>query len=90
MGTLFIMQRGTVMPRSSFLGKVSVAVTMVAFVGNLLVFFDWFRPYSSVLTWVEIGATLVLVVSLTEKALLFGRDFKTALAFRASSVTKQD
>lgn len=76
MAILFIKRHGSVEPRTSFLGKASVAVTMVVFAANLLRLFSWFGPYGAALTVVEIVAAVILVVSLVEKMAMFADDIK--------------
>jgi len=76
MAILFILKHGSVEPRTSFLGKASVAITMVTFAANLLRLFDWFKDYNFWLSGLEIFASVVLAISLIEKLMIFRDDFR--------------
>ena len=86
MGILFVMKRGTIEPRFSFLGKASVAVTMIAFAVDLLRLLSWFQPYLFLLFWIELLASAVLVISLVEKTLLFVGDLRSTIKQNSSLV----
>lgn len=76
MGILFVKQRGYIEPRASFLGKASVASTMVVFALALLHLVPWFDPFTAYLMWFELAAAILLLVSLVEKAIFFCQDFR--------------
>ena len=84
MGILFVMKRGTIEPRFSFLGKASVAVTMITFAADLLRLLPWFTAYVFLLSWIELAASAVLVISLVEKAIMFIADFRVTLKSQES------
>jgi len=76
---LFVMQRGKLQFRTSFLGKLSVFVFMTVFALSLLQMVpnlpDW---YESVFVVVEYIAAVLALVSLAEKAFLFIVDARNA------------
>lgn len=76
---LFVMQRGKLQFRTSFLGKVSVFVFMTVFALSLVQIVpnlpDWYEPLFEV---VEYVAAALAVISLAEKAFLFGVDARNA------------
>lgn len=88
MGILFVLKRGSIEPRSSFLGKASVAVTMFTFAADLLNLLTWFKPYAIVLSWIEIAASIVLIISLVEKGFMFVEDLRGHIKTKDSGVTK--
>ena len=76
MGILFLLQHGTVEPRASLLGKVSVASCMGVFGLGLLQLFVWYKEIVTVMFWIEVAVAIVLVLSLAEKLAYFFADIK--------------
>ena len=76
---LFVMQRGKLQFRTSFLGKVSVFVFMTVFALSLFQMVPTLPGwYGSVFTVVEYLAAALALVSLAEKAFLFFVDARNA------------
>lgn len=78
MGILFLAQHGTVEPRASLLGKVSVAACMIAFGLGLLQMFPWYNLIATIMFWVEVAVSIILVISLGEKLWYFWKDFQSS------------
>jgi phosphatidylglycerophosphate synthase len=76
MGILFLLQHGTVEPRATILGKVSVATSMGVFALGLLQMFPWYQQIAGIMFWVEMAVAAVLVVSLAEKLWYFVADYR--------------
>lgn len=88
-GLLFLLRGGDLEPKSSWLGKASVAGTMVVFGLYLLKLFAWFDPWRAWLLLPELLCLAVLVLSLGEKILLFVRELSRIRTERSSPTETQ-